>query len=224
MIYELTQEAKEIEKKRFEKSLPWLSISFLPSIFIILFPNIELATLLIGISLFFCMLGYYFIRSSTNRRLSIRISLNDDQLSSLINGSPYVTIKRDEVKKIIEIPNEGLRVDSTNYPQAIFIPIDIEGYQLLKTTIASWSIPVEPSKKEFRNLIIVIYGTLVIIITAILLKNKIFWILTCTLCIGLLSFNLIHEIIFRKGWAKWAPIIVPVLIAIILFILLKYHR
>lgn len=225
MTYQLTQEAQEVEKKRFKKCLPWLSITLLPMVGVIfVLPDMELAIILFGMSFTLCLIGYYAIRSATNMRLSMRVSLDGDRLTLHIDGRPDITIIRNEIKRIIEIPTEGLRVDSINSSQVIFIPVDIEGFQILRTELSTWKLPAEPSKTEFRFLLIGVYGTLAIVIAAIFLKSKFLWGLVFAIITIFFIYGFIQKIRSLKGLSKWAAIIVPLLIALTAFILTKIIR
>ena len=146
MTYQFTPEAQETEKIKFKKCLPWLSFAFLPMLVCAFSPNLNIAFSFFGLCCMFCFLGYYAIKSATNMRLTMRISLDGDNLAWHTDGRPDKIINRNEIKKIIEIPNEGLRVDSLDSSQVIFIPIDIEGFQILRTELSTWALPTEPSK------------------------------------------------------------------------------
>jgi len=224
MTYQLTHEAQQAEKIKFTKCLPWLSITFIPMLGIIFASNIEFVVLLLGMSFMFFFIGYYAIRSATDMRLSMRISLDGDNLTWHTEGRPDKIINRNEIKTLIEIPNEGLRVDSIDSSQILFIPIDIEGFQILRTELSTWTLPTEPSKTEFRFQLIGVYGTLAIVIAAIVLKSKFLWGLVLAIITIFFVYSFIQKIRSSKGIARWAPIIVPLLIALIAFILTKIIR
>ncbi|MGD1046707.1 MAG: hypothetical protein ABR936_15470 [Bacteroidota bacterium] len=221
MTFQLTQEAQEAEKNKFKKALPWLSITFFPMLLCAFYPKVEFTLFLLGICSFFCFLGYFLIRSMTNMRLSVRISLDGDQLTSHIDGEPDKIINRNEIKKMIEIPKEGLQVNSNNSSQVIMIPLGLEGFQILKSELSTWTLQTEPSKTEFRLYLIGVYGTLAIIIAAIFLKSKFLWGLVLAIITIFFIYGFIQKIRSSKGISKWAPIIVPLLIALIAFILTK---
>jgi hypothetical protein len=221
MTYQLTPEAQEAEKNKFKKCLPWLSFAFLPMLICAFSPNLEFIISIFGLCCMFCFLGYYAIRSATNMRLTMRISLDDDKLTFHIDGRPDRTINRNEIKKMIEIPNESIQAYSINSSQVIVIPVDIEGFQILKTELATWTLPTEPSKTEFRFYLIGVYGTLAIVIAAIFLKSKFLWGLVLAIITIFFIYGFIQKIRYSKGISKWAPIIVPLLIALIAFILTK---
>jgi len=175
----------------------------------------------LGICCFFCFLGYFLIRSMTNMRLSTRISLESDKLTSHIDGQHDKIINRNEVKKVIEIPKEGLQINSINSSQVIMIPLGLEGFQILRTELATWALPTEPSKTEFKLYLVGVYGTLAIVIAAIILKSKFLWGLVITIMAIFFIFGFIQKIKSLKGIAKWAPLIVPLILALIAFILSK---
>jgi hypothetical protein len=221
MTFQLTQEAQEAEKNKFKKALPWLSITFFPMLLCAFYPNFEFTLFLLGICCFFCFLGYFLIRSITNMRLSTRISFDGDKLTSHIDGQPDKIINRNEIKKVIEIPKEGLQINSINSSQVIRIPLELEGFQILKTELATWALPTEPSKTEFKLYLVGVYGTLAIVISAIFLKSKFLWGLVFTIMAVFFIYGFIQKIRSLKGIAKWAPFIVPLILALIAFILTK---
>ena len=154
-------------------------------------------------------------------RLSTRISFDGDKLTSHIDGQPDKIINRNEIKKVIEIPKEGLQINSINSSQVIRIPLELEGFQILKTELATWALPTEPSKTEFKLYLVGVYGTLAIVISAIFLKSKFLWGLVFTIMAVFFIYGFIQKIRSLKGIAKWAPFIVPLILALIAFILTK---
>ena len=221
MEYQLTQEAKELERRRLNKSLPWLSIALLPLVFILFVPTIELIIMLLFMPLFFGSIAYFGIRSVTNSRLSICISIDQDSIYVHMDGRPDFSIKLNEIKNIIEIPNEGLQVSSIKSSQVILIPIGIEGYQILKGLLSSWSIPKEPSKSKFTLILVGVYGTLAIVLAAIFLKSKFLWMIISCIIVIFFLYAFIQKVISSKGIARWAHIIVSIVLAIIAYVLSK---
>jgi hypothetical protein len=125
MTYQLTPEAQVAENNKFKKCLPWLSFAFLPMLMCAYSLTFEFIIFIFGMCCMFCFIGYYAIKSLTNMRLTMRISLDGDKLAFHTDGRPDRTINRNEIKKVIEIPNESLQVYSINSSQVIIIPVDI---------------------------------------------------------------------------------------------------
>ena len=224
MIYQLTTKAQETEKNKFKKCLPWLSFTFLPMLICPFYSNWEFDMFLFGICCMFCFLGYYAIRSATNMRLTMRISLDGDRITFQADGQPNRTINRNEIKKVIEIPNEGLQLSSINSSQVITIPIDIEGFQTLKSELATWVLPIKHNKTKITFYLTGIYGTLAIVIAAILLKSRFLLGFSLAIVIIFFIYSFIQRIRSPKGILKWVPIIVPLLIVLIVFILIKFIK
>jgi len=222
MEYQLTEEAKKFEKERYDGRLTWLIVPLLPTLIIIFFLDLKLALLLLLISFLQIYRMHLSFRNRYKSRISLCISLNDDLLSLHRDDKTDIIINRDAIKRIIDIPNEGLRVYSNNYPDEIFIPIGICDFQFLKKILSTWSNPIGPNQGEFKYLVSIIYGTLAIIIVAFFINSRVFWLFVCFLVIGIFIFGFLRDILLKKGLSKFVPILIPILLAIIAFLLSKF--
>lgn len=167
-------------------------------------------------------------RSTYKSECSLKITFDDDRLIQDKLNKPQRIIRREEVKQIIQIGNEGLRVDSNISGDSIVVPKELTGFEELKGKLSSWATIDEPGKKEFLYPFIAIYGLLAVVIAAIFLKSRLFWIIISGTIVIFMIFAFVQGMIQKmrssKGFSKWMPIIVPILIALFVYVLVKYMR
>ena len=66
-------------------------------------------------------------------------------------GLSPITIQRDEIVKIIELPEQGLSICTTDHAQRIDVPITLEGYAELRACLNEWR-PLETPPPHQRLL------------------------------------------------------------------------
>jgi peptidoglycan/LPS O-acetylase OafA/YrhL len=64
-------------------------------------------------------------------------------------GLSPITIQRDEIVKIIELPEQGLSICTTDHSQRIDVPITLEGYAELRACLNEWR-PLETPPHKMR--------------------------------------------------------------------------
>ena len=73
-----------------------------------------------------------------------QLSLSDDGIYKTQYKKIDVTIMGENIKKIIEVPNSGLSVETHDAHNSIFIPIYLESYEIVRSKLAKWC-PIEES-------------------------------------------------------------------------------
>jgi hypothetical protein len=73
-----------------------------------------------------------------------RILLCDDSINKTQYKKVDMTIMRENIRRVIEIPNSGLSVQTHDASIYIFIPMTLENYELCRNELAKWC-PIEES-------------------------------------------------------------------------------
>ncbi len=145
--YFLPDDTKSQKKKNFAKLLPMILLAGLPAIIFSYFTNrdIPYAFPVFLILIVSAIIIAFFV--GINRRYSVKIITDNDQIIYQCSGKPDVRIRRDEIKKIIEIRDSGLKIQSNDPTEEIFASKDLVFYDQLKNELSSW-VSIENVEKE----------------------------------------------------------------------------
>ena len=73
-----------------------------------------------------------------------RILLSNDSIHKTQYKKVHITIMRESIKRIIEIPNSGLSVQTHDEHNYIYIPRTLESYEIIRNELSKWC-PIEES-------------------------------------------------------------------------------
>ena len=104
--------------KSFDVSVQWF------------FPIVILFTLLFSI---------YVYNKNIRLFLSTVIELDENKISAINLDSTHKVILREEIKQIVELRGNGLRIDRINSDLSIYLPTELQNYEQLKTNLSKWS-------------------------------------------------------------------------------------
>ena len=73
-----------------------------------------------------------------------RILLSNDSIYKTQYKKVDITIMRENIKRVIEIPNSGLSVQTQDENNYIYIPKSLESYEIIRSKLTKWC-PIEES-------------------------------------------------------------------------------
>ncbi len=113
-------------------------------------------------------------RSILSSMRSLRITVESDRITKTQRGSNSITISKSQVDQILDIPKQGIRIDSLLPGDSIFIPKDLAGFDRLKEMLFQWRPPIAESNR-LPALLFVFMGTIIIAGTLIIIKSTRFY-------------------------------------------------
>jgi hypothetical protein len=69
---------------------------------------------------------------------SFRVLLSEDTITRYIAGFDDLTLHRDEISAIRELPGHGLAIVTRNHHRQIFVPEKLDGFGEVSATLSSW--------------------------------------------------------------------------------------
>jgi hypothetical protein len=138
-IYTLTITGQEIAKKRMKKTYLLLSILCLPAVIAIAFSSTEVVLFLLLLGLVTGIVVFIALRMVLKIQLSTQLVFDNNNITMQINGRDDVSIRRDEVDRIVFVEGEGYQIFAIGPPRMIRIPIGLQNYEQLSNTIRTWS-------------------------------------------------------------------------------------
>jgi hypothetical protein len=78
---------------------------------------------------------------------SYQLNVSESAITREQMGFSPITITRDEIAKIIERPDQGLSIYTTDHSRRIDVPATLEGYGELRTCLNGWDLLETPPQK-----------------------------------------------------------------------------
>jgi hypothetical protein len=187
--YFLPDNTKSQKKKNIFKLLPMILLAGLPAIIFGYFTSRDIPCVFpVFLILTVSVIVIAFI-IGINRRFSVKIITDNDQITYQRSGKPDVRIRRDEIKKIIEIRDSGLRIKSNDPTEEIFASKNLVFYDQLKNELSSWaSIENAEQGKSPQKLIIayLLWMAAITLLTFTLRRRVLFYIWVASLVLPVL--------------------------------------
>jgi hypothetical protein len=204
--YILTKEGEEDIKKNIKKTLPLISILYLPAIVVVFLADKEIAIVVSFLAIVMSITVLVALLIATKTQLSIRLTLDNDQVILTGGRRGDVVIRREDVKQIVEIEGEGFRVDSLDPHAKIVVPLGLQNYDHLKDELYSWS-PSVISSPKMKYIGLIVLALLISVTLGFILKSKLIFLIL----FGLIVLGQIYRILglVLKGisrhykWAQW---------------------
>ena len=141
-----------------------IPLSFLPALIVYnVLRNINSQQLWIMLGVF--VLGpialYFYARRVFKSQMLLRLTIEEDKVKLERPGNQVITIKRQEVKQIIDTEGSGISIESIDPTSKIFVPYELENYEDFKKRISIWS-PLIPLKTEEINWLLVVSTGIII--------------------------------------------------------------
>jgi hypothetical protein len=204
--YILSKEGEEDIKRNIKKTLPLISILYLPAIIVVILAAKEIAIVVSFLAIVMSIVVFVALLIATKAQLSIQLTLDNDQVILTGGRRGNVVIRREDVIQIVEIEGEGFRVDSLDPFAKIVVPLGLQNYDHLKAELYSWS-PSVISSTKMKYIGLIVLALLIFVTLGFILKSKLIFLIL----LGLIVLGQIYRILalVLKGisrhykWAQW---------------------
>ena len=216
--YILSGDGQDLIRKNTKKAIPLIALLYIPAAILVFFVSRDDAILVCITAVVLSIAVLIPMLSGMKRQLSIRLLVDDTTVLLERDGITTVSIPRERVKRVVEIKGEGFQIVSADSPDTIFVPLGMQGYDDLKTTLFSWA-PAGASTSP-RNYIGIIVAMLLIVVTlGFLLKSKLIFLAL----LGLMAVGQLYRIFgaflkMIKGRFSWAERLSRYLLILSIFI------
>jgi hypothetical protein len=100
-----------------------------------------------------CFVSFFPAVSAARSEASLQIIIEDDSIARFQNGHRLAIIAKKDIREIVEFLDEGTLVKSSSRLTTILVPIQLNGYDDIRSILATWcSITVKPSRQLFAFL------------------------------------------------------------------------
>lgn len=176
-IYNLSVDTATQKKQKLMKLLPIIGLAALPALIFGFIASRDMPYVFPFMVLVMCIATIIGITLGIKRQSSTKLILENDQVIYQRQGRAEVRIKREDIKRIIETSDSGLRIKSIDPTDEIFVTKDFQNYDQLKIELGYW-LPIETPvhrKYPFNLFVSWIIIMVVLIIAAFVFRIRIFF-------------------------------------------------
>ena len=211
---------REQTKKHLTKILPMILLAFMTAFSLAFIQSKEFPEVIViaPFIFIFLILAIIVTFSSALKRQSTSLFIVDNnQITFRQSGHRDVTVRREDVKQILESADEGLTIKTSDPYIVIYVPKKLLNYDRLKMEISSWQlIETGGDEKKYTLIIYLMLSSQIIFaIGAFLFKKDIFYYLigiSFALFIAIRFTLDLKSFLVQKDKKKLVYLIIPTLI------------
>jgi hypothetical protein len=198
--YTLSKEDSQDIKRGLSKVLPIIAVAIIGPLAMSYAFDYRVFFFLLAMYVFVVVIA---IAIAVSRRSRYRLTIDQNQLTLQRPGKPITTILRSDIKSIVESPQSGITVFANQSNENIFIPRELNGYEIVKSELNSWrTIGPEPvaDNRQLKLIISLIVISSVAAVGAFLFRIKIFFFLFIISFLSIAIYGIVGS--FKESFKK----------------------